>query len=174
LPREWITNREESVQDCSLGNRGSALGIKSRCQSQCGAVATRLRCRAILLLRRTTFNERVRRKAGANVAIGTRPSAAALLKSVGFTQVGTTVPRPHDMTRFVPDLSSVPQTMLLALHNRAGEANRSDGVLSDPDSVRIYEVIDYDCALRFGSSDGSLAVRAAEIDRVLREWLVLR
>ena len=62
--------------------------------------------------------------------------------------------------------------MLLALHNRAGEANRPDGVLTDPESVRIYEAIDYDFALRFGNSEGSLAVRAVEIDRILRQWLV--
>jgi len=35
------------------------------------------------------------------------------------------------MNRFVPDLSSVPETMLLALHNRAGEASRES---PEPDS----------------------------------------
>src|SRR5258707_2692709 len=75
------------------------------------------------------------------------------------------------MNRLVPNLTGVSETMLLALHNRAVEAKRRDGVLIDPDSVRIYEAIDYDFRLHFGHSEGSLAVRAAETDRVLRQWL---
>jgi O-methyltransferase involved in polyketide biosynthesis len=75
------------------------------------------------------------------------------------------------MNRLVPDLSTLPETMLLALNDRAVEAKRPDGVLTDPTSVRIYEAIDYDFTFRFGGSEGSLAVRAAEIDRVLRQWL---
>ena len=75
------------------------------------------------------------------------------------------------MNRFLPDVTGVPETMLLALHNRAEEAKRPDGILTDPDSVRIYETIDYDFVHRFGISEGSLAVRAAETDQVLRHWL---
>src|SRR5258708_5015055 len=75
------------------------------------------------------------------------------------------------MNRLVPNLTGVSETMLLALHNRAVEAKRRDGVLIDPDSVRIYEAIDYDFRLHFGHSEGSLAVRAAETDRVSRQWL---
>jgi O-methyltransferase involved in polyketide biosynthesis len=75
------------------------------------------------------------------------------------------------MNRLVPNLTGVSETMLLALHNRAVEARRRGGVLVDPDSVRIYDAIDYDFLLRFGNSAGSLAARAAEIDRVLRRWL---
>jgi O-methyltransferase involved in polyketide biosynthesis len=70
-----------------------------------------------------------------------------------------------------PGLSDVPETMLWALYNRATEARRFDGVLVDPDSVRIHEAIDYDFARHFGDPAGSLAVRAAEIDRVIRGWL---
>jgi hypothetical protein len=61
--------------------------------------------------------------------------------------------------------------MLWALHNRASEAGRRDGVLVDPDSVRIHKAIDYDFAHHFGDPAGSLAVRAATIDRALRQWL---
>jgi O-methyltransferase involved in polyketide biosynthesis len=75
------------------------------------------------------------------------------------------------MNRLVSDLTGVSETMLLALHNRAVEAERRDGALIDPDCVRIHEAIDYDFELRFGNSAGSLAVRAAEIDRILRQWL---
>jgi O-methyltransferase involved in polyketide biosynthesis len=70
-----------------------------------------------------------------------------------------------------PDLAGVPETMLWALHNRASEAGQPDGVLSDPGSVRIHELIDYDFTGHFGDPLGSLAARAAEIDRALRSWL---
>ena len=61
--------------------------------------------------------------------------------------------------------------MLWALHNRAREASRPDGVLSDPDSVRIHQSIDYDFDRHFGTPAGSLAARAAAIDRTLQRWI---
>jgi O-methyltransferase involved in polyketide biosynthesis len=67
----------------------------------------------------------------------------------------------------------VSETALWALHNRATEAARPDGVLVDPDCMRIHAGIDYDYARQFGPAGGSLAARAAEIDRALREWLVV-
>jgi O-methyltransferase involved in polyketide biosynthesis len=70
-----------------------------------------------------------------------------------------------------PNLADVSETMLWALHNRASEARRRDGVLVDPDSVHIHEAIDYDFARHFGDPAGLLAVRAATIDRALRQWL---
>ncbi len=70
-----------------------------------------------------------------------------------------------------PDLTGVSETMLWALHNRASEARRPDGVLVDPESIRIHASIDYDFTRRFGHPLGSLAARAAEIDRTLRSWL---
>jgi O-methyltransferase involved in polyketide biosynthesis len=78
-------------------------------------------------------------------------------------------PEPRD--GIVPDLAGVPETMLWSLHNRASEARRPDGVIIDPDSVRIQLSIDYDFARHFGDPQGSLAARAAEIDRALRSWL---
>jgi len=71
----------------------------------------------------------------------------------------------------VPDLDGISETMLWSLHNRASETRRPDGVLVDPDSVRIRSAINYDFARRFGDPVGSLAARAAEIDRALRLWL---
>lgn len=71
----------------------------------------------------------------------------------------------------VPDLAGISETMLWSLHNRASEAKRPDRVLVDPESVRIQSAINYDFAHRFGDPVGSLAVRAAEIDRALRSWL---
>jgi O-methyltransferase involved in polyketide biosynthesis len=73
--------------------------------------------------------------------------------------------------QIAPDLAGVPETMLWALHNRASEASRRDGVLTDPDSVRIHRSLDYDFDHHFGVPAGSLAARAAEIDRVLKGWI---
>ena len=71
----------------------------------------------------------------------------------------------------IPELAGVSETMLWGLHNRASEAKRADGALADQDCVRIHDAMDYDFAHHFGDPQGSLAVRAAEIDRVIRRWL---
>jgi O-methyltransferase involved in polyketide biosynthesis len=73
--------------------------------------------------------------------------------------------------RIVPDLAGVSKTMLWALHNRAMEASRRDGVLTDPASVAIHRSIDYDFDRQFGIPAGSLAARAAAIDDVLKPWI---
>ena len=65
----------------------------------------------------------------------------------------------------VPGLSGVSETMLWSLHNRASEARRPDGVIIDPDSVRIQLSIDYDFARHFGDPVGTLAARAASEPR---------
>ncbi len=73
--------------------------------------------------------------------------------------------------RIAPGLAGVSETMLWSLHNRACEARRDDPVLIDPDSITIHSAIQYDFAGHFGEPGGSLAVRAAAIDRTLRLWL---
>jgi len=73
--------------------------------------------------------------------------------------------------RIAPELAGVSETMLWGLHNRASEARRADGALTDPVCVRIHDAIDYDFVRHFGDAQGSLSVRAAEIDRVIRRWL---
>ena len=73
--------------------------------------------------------------------------------------------------RVSPDLGGVSETMLWSLHNRACEAKRADCILSDPDSITIHAAMDYDFDGRFGEPAGSLAMRAAAIDRALRRWL---
>ncbi len=70
-----------------------------------------------------------------------------------------------------PQIEGVPETMLWTLHNRVAEANRPDGILIDPEALRIYKAIDYDFAGRFGPADGSHAVRALVSDRLLRTWI---
>jgi O-methyltransferase involved in polyketide biosynthesis len=68
-------------------------------------------------------------------------------------------------------LDGVSETMLWTLYDRACEARRPDGILVDPDSVRICDAIDYDFTRHFGDPVGSFAARAAEIDQLLRRWL---
>jgi len=71
----------------------------------------------------------------------------------------------------VPGLSGVSETMLWSLHNRACEARRRDGVLTDPAAILVHDAIHYDFDLHFGRPGGSLAARAAQIDQALRGWL---
>jgi O-methyltransferase involved in polyketide biosynthesis len=73
--------------------------------------------------------------------------------------------------QIVPGLADVSETMLWALHNRASEAVRWDAVLTDPESVRIHQSIDYDFGRRFGAPAGTLAARAVEIDLILKSWI---
>lgn len=75
------------------------------------------------------------------------------------------------MEKQPPALSGVPETMLWPLYHRAVETRRPDGVLHDPDSLRIMQALDYDFAGHFGPPGGSLAVRAASIDQALGAWL---
>jgi O-methyltransferase involved in polyketide biosynthesis len=90
------------------------------------------------------------------------------MDSAGVDNAGYAVEREGGVT---PSLAGVSETMLWALHNRATEANRRDGVLVDPDSARIHDMIDYEFTRRFGEPAGSLAARAAARDRTLRLWL---
>ena len=71
----------------------------------------------------------------------------------------------------VPDLGGVSETMLWSLYNRASEARRPDGVLVDPESMRIQSAINYDFARHFGDPRARSRRRAVEIDRALRSWL---
>jgi len=68
-------------------------------------------------------------------------------------------------------LDGVSETMLWTLYDRACEARRNDGILVDPDSVRICDAIDYDFEGHFGDPVGSFAARAVEIDQLLKQWL---
>lgn len=70
-----------------------------------------------------------------------------------------------------PNLSGVPETMLGTLHNRASEASRDDGILQDPEAIRIYRTLDYDYEKAFGPPEPTNAVRSAMFDAELREFL---
>jgi O-methyltransferase involved in polyketide biosynthesis len=68
-------------------------------------------------------------------------------------------------------LSGVPETMLWTLHNRASEARRPNGLLRDPECVRIYESIGYDFASSFGKPDLTHPLRSQIFDRAVQPWL---
>lgn len=68
-------------------------------------------------------------------------------------------------------LNDVPETMLWTLHNRASEAMRADGVIQDPDALRIHQGIDYDYMRSFGKPDGSHGMRSKLADDALRSFL---
>jgi len=70
-----------------------------------------------------------------------------------------------------PNLSGVPETMLWTLHSRVSEASRDDGILHDPEALRIYKALDYDYEKAFGPAEPSSAVRSAMFDAELRVFL---
>lgn len=69
------------------------------------------------------------------------------------------------------DLTGIPETMLWTLHNRAAEARKPNGMLRDPDCVRIYDAIAYDYRRSFGRPDQSHPMRSRLFDDVVRPWL---
>ncbi|WP_069162824.1 class I SAM-dependent methyltransferase [Nocardia altamirensis] len=71
----------------------------------------------------------------------------------------------------VENLKGVPETMLWTLYNRASEAKRADGILRDPECLRIYDAIDFDYQRTFGAPDGTHAVRSVAFDKALTPWL---
>lgn len=75
------------------------------------------------------------------------------------------------MSKHQVNLSGIPETTLWTLHNRAAEARRPDGFLTDPECVRIYDAVEYDFARNFGKPDGSHPMRSRVIDDSLRPWL---
>jgi O-methyltransferase involved in polyketide biosynthesis len=72
----------------------------------------------------------------------------------------------------VPNLTGVPETMLWMVYNRAIEAKRADRILDDPESIRIFESLDYDFTGCFGAPNAGHAGRAVASDRVLRAWMM--
>lgn len=70
-----------------------------------------------------------------------------------------------------PKLINIPETMLWTLHNRACEAMRSDGIISDSKCVEIYNAIDYDYEKSFGKPDASHAVRSLMFDAKINAFL---
>lgn len=73
--------------------------------------------------------------------------------------------------KITPDLDGVPETMLWTLHNRASEAARPDGVLRDPDCLRIHAAIDYDYEASFGKANPSHGIRSKTFDDEIRDFV---
>lgn len=71
----------------------------------------------------------------------------------------------------VINLTGVPETMLWTLHNRASDAARTNGLLHDPECLRIYQSITYDYERSFGKPDGSHAKRSLIFDRAVTNWM---
>jgi O-methyltransferase involved in polyketide biosynthesis len=115
-------------------------------------------------LSRSGFEMEIPDTCGPNESVFAPSTAVELVLREGWNEA-----KPCDRVAF--NLVGISDTMLWSLHNRASEAKRPDGILIDPDSVRIQSAINYDFALHFGDSVGSLGARAAEIDRTLRLWL---
>lgn len=67
-------------------------------------------------------------------------------------------------------LDGVSATTLWTLHNRATEARRPAGVITDPQGVALYEAIGYDY-LKFGKPNQSHGLRAAAFDAVATDYL---
>jgi O-methyltransferase involved in polyketide biosynthesis len=98
-------------------------------------------------------------------------TAAALAPPIRQEELPT---RSHDdgpLTKVTSQLDGVSETMFWTLYDRACEARRTDGILVDPESVRICDAIDYDFEGHFGEPVGSFAARAVQIDRLLKQWL---
>ncbi|WP_028661098.1 class I SAM-dependent methyltransferase [Nocardioides insulae] len=68
------------------------------------------------------------------------------------------------------EVSGVPETMLWTLHNRASEALRDDGVIRDPECLRVYRGIEYDYEARFGNASPSHGVRSRVVDAEIRRF----
>jgi O-methyltransferase involved in polyketide biosynthesis len=69
------------------------------------------------------------------------------------------------------NLTGVPETMLMTLHNRASEARRPDTYLHDPECVRVYDAIDFDYARVFGKPIDAHPLRSKIFDTTVKPWM---
>lgn len=75
------------------------------------------------------------------------------------------------MSKVAVNLTSVPETMLWTLYNRASEARRPDTYLPDPDCIRIFDAIAYDYRRSFGKPDDSHPMRSRIFDDAVKPWI---
>ncbi len=73
--------------------------------------------------------------------------------------------------RIQSNLKDIPETMLWTLHNRAKEAMRKDGIITDEKCVEIYKSIAYDYERNFGKPEPSHAVRSLLFDKEIKQFL---
>ncbi len=58
------------------------------------------------------------------------------------------------MSKQLPNLTGVPETMLWTLHNRAYEAMHPQAIIDDPKCIEIYQSLDYDYEKSFDECFG--------------------
>lgn len=68
-------------------------------------------------------------------------------------------------------LDGVPETMLWPLWNRAFESKRKDGLIEDPWSVHLVDIIDYDFERSFGKPSRGHGVRSRVGDDIASDFL---
>lgn len=68
-------------------------------------------------------------------------------------------------------LSGIHKTMLLTLYNRAMEADRPNGLIYDPECLRIFFEIDFNFEKAFGKPTEAHPMRSKTFDDALREWM---
>lgn len=90
---------------------------------------------------------------------------------INIIKVADTLHRQEVLYMTNATLSGIPETMLWTLHNRAGEIQRSDSILNDPECLKIYQAIDYDYERSFGKSENSHAVRSQLFDQRIEAFL---
>jgi O-methyltransferase involved in polyketide biosynthesis len=72
----------------------------------------------------------------------------------------------------VTDVMPLPDTALVTVWCRAGEARRADGILDDPMAVRIADSLDYDFSrFKIPADRQDLALRALAFDGAARDYL---
>ena len=67
-------------------------------------------------------------------------------------------------------LDGISETALLTLHQRAAEAARPDGIITDPMAIELRDSLDYDYH-HFGRTHQATAMRAVMFDAASREYL---
>lgn len=67
-------------------------------------------------------------------------------------------------------LDGISETALLTLHQRAAEATRPDGIITDPMAIALQDSLDYDYH-HFGRTHQATAMRALIFDAASREYL---
>ena len=76
-----------------------------------------------------------------------------------------------DSEKIATKLTGVPETLLWPLWNRASEARRPDGILRDPEAVRIADAIDYPYQRHFGPPARDTVMRSVRFDEQIRLYL---
>ena len=77
------------------------------------------------------------------------------------------------MSNSSPNLTGVPETLMITLHARSIETQRANPIINDPKAVQITNNLDYDFGKfsRKGIIPLSCILRAKEIDRIVQNFI---